>query len=190
MAFVKSVPPAEESVSAIMRRYPAQAVPMTELTEIVMRTGACRFTPQQRELIAAFASGTNACTYCFETHRATAEAFGVDEGLLRALLDDIDASAVDEAMKPVLRYVGKLTRTPSRIVQADVDAIINAGWDENDFHYAVMICGLFNFYNRLIDGYGVTNTAEFRSSRGRALADPKGYGVVTDAVKAGNFDRK
>ncbi len=188
MAFLKSIPATEESVSAVMKRYPAQAVPLTALTEIVMRTGECRFSAQQRELIAAFASGTNACTYCFETHTATAEAFGVDQGLLRALLDDIDLSPVDDALKPVLRYVRKLTQTPSRIVQADVDAIINAGWDENDFHYAVMICGLFNFYNRLMDGYGVRNTAEFRSTRGRALAEPKGYGVVTDALRASTPD--
>ena len=45
-----------------------------------------------------------------------------------------------------------------------------------------MICGLFNFYNRLIDGYGVKNTADFRLSRGRALAE-QGYGIVTDALK-------
>ena len=183
MAFVKSIAETEESVSAVMKRYPAQAVPLIELTEIIMRTGDCGFSAQQRELIAAFASGTNNCTYCFETHRATAEAFGVDEGLLGGMLNDLEASPVDERLKPVLRYVRKLTQTPSRMLQADADAIFAAGWDENDFHYAVMICGLFNFYNRLIDGYGVKNSADFRLSRGRALADAKGYGVVTDALK-------
>lgn len=185
MAFVNSIPAAEESVSAVMKRYPAQAVPLTELTDIIMRSGRCAFSARQRELIAAFASGTNRCTYCFETHRATAEAFGVDEGLLGAMLADLEASPVEERLKPVLRYVEKLTRTPSRMVKADADAVFAAGWDENDFHFAVMICGLFNFYNRLIDGYGVENSAEFRLERGRALAEPKGYGVVTDALKQG-----
>jgi len=33
-----------------------------------------------------------------------------------------------------------------------------------------MICGLFNFYNRLIDGYGVRNAVEFRLTAGRELA--------------------
>ena len=83
----------------------------------------------------------------------------------------------------MLCYVKKLTETPSKMVQADVDAIFDAGWDEDCFHYTVMICGLFNFYNRLIDGYGVKNTAEFRESRGRLLVD-SGYGVVTDGLKA------
>ena len=79
MAFVASVPLEEESVGAVMRRYPDQAIPLMEMTEVVMRTGECAFTPEQRELIAAYASGTNSCTFCFDTHRATAEAFGVED---------------------------------------------------------------------------------------------------------------
>lgn len=182
MAFVKSIPESEESVAAVMKRYPDQAIPLTELTEIVMRTGECAFSSRQRELIAAYASGKNDCTYCYNTHKATAEAFGVDDELLRSLLDDVAASPVEEKLKPVLAFVGKLTESPSRIVQSDVDAILDAGWDENDFHYAVMICSLFNFYNRLMDGYGVRNTPDFRRERGAILAE-RGYGVVTDALR-------
>jgi len=182
MAFIKSIPEEEESVTAVMKRYPEQAIPLTELTEQVMRTGKCNFSSQERELIAAFSSGTNACTYCFNTHKATAEAFGVSEHLMHSLLDDIENSPVDDKIKPILRYVKKLTKTPARILQSDVDAILAAGWDENDFHFVVMICGLFNFYNRLMDGYGIENTDEFRLDRGRQLAD-KGYRVVTEALQ-------
>jgi hypothetical protein len=99
------------------------------------------------------------------------------------MLTDLDTSGVDEQMKPVLRFVGKLTESPSKIVQADVDAIFDAGWKEDSFHFTVMICGLFNFYNRLMDGYGVRNTAEFRQSRGAALAD-RGYTIVTDTLES------
>ncbi len=183
MAFVKSVPEAEESVAAVLRRYPQHAILISELADLVMRSGDCAFTSEQRELIAAYTSGTNDCTYCYNTHKATAEAFGVDENLLDSMLGDLDASAVDEKLKPVLRYVRKLTETPSRMVQADVDAIFDAGWDEDCFHYAVMICGLFNLMNRLMDGYGVKNTAEVRITNGRMLADA-GYQVVMDALNA------
>jgi uncharacterized peroxidase-related enzyme len=183
MAFVKSVPEAEESVFAVLRRYPKHAVLVTELADNVMRSGDCLFTSEERELIGAYTSGTNDCTYCYGTHKATAEAFGVDENLLESMLDDLDASAVDEKLKPVLQYAKKLTESPSRMVQADVDAIFAAGWDEDCFHYTVMICGLFNLMNRLMDGYGVKNTAEGRIKRGRMLVDT-GYRVVTDALKA------
>jgi len=157
MAFVKSIPEAEESVAVVMGRYPAQAMPMMQLSESILRTGECEFTHEERELIAAFASGVNNCTYCYNTHKATAEA--------------LETADVDEKMKPVLRYVKKLTETPSRMVQADADAIFDAGWDEDSFHYAVMICAMFNMMNRIMDGYGVKNTADFRLERGKMLVD-------------------
>ena len=182
MAFVKSIPSAGESVGTVLQRYPDQGIPLTQLTEIVMRGGECGFSLAERELIAAFASGTNACTFCYNTHRATAEAFGVDEGLLEALLTDLEGAPVAEKLKPVLRYVRKLTQTPSRMTQSDADAIFGAGWSENDFHYAVMICALFNLYNRLMDGYGVRNTAAFREERGQMLADA-GYAWVIDIFR-------
>jgi uncharacterized peroxidase-related enzyme len=182
MAFIKSISTEDESVTAVMQNYPKQVIPLTQFTEEVMRTGECNFSAESRELIAAFSSGTNACTYCYNTHKATAEAYGVDENLLGSLLNDIDSSPVDDNMKPVLRYVKKLTESPSKMVQSDVDAILDAGWDENDFHYVVMICGLFNLYNRMMDGYGVENTAEFRASRGRILTE-NGYFVVTAHLK-------
>jgi uncharacterized peroxidase-related enzyme len=154
-----------------MRRYPGQAMPMMQFSEQLLRTGECDFTHEERELIGAYASGVNNCTYCYNTHKATAEAFGIEEGLLDSMVNDLETAAVDEKMRPVLRYVRKLTETPSKMVQADADAIFNAGWDENCFHYAVMICAMFNMMNRIMDGYGVTNTAEFRLERGRMLVE-------------------
>ena len=73
MAFVKSIPAAGESVGTVLQRFPDQGIPLTQLTEVVMRSGECGFSLAERELIAAFASGTNACTFCYNTHRATAE---------------------------------------------------------------------------------------------------------------------
>lgn len=181
MAFVSSVPETEESVAAVMRRYPGQALPMLQLSENIMRSGECAFTPEQRELIGAYASGLNNCTYCYDTHKATAEAFGVDERLLDAMVRDLESAAVEGRMRPVLRYVEKLTRTPAKMLQADADAIFDAGWDEDCFHYTVMICAMFNMMNRIMDGYGVKNTAAFRRQRGTLLAE-KGY---LSAVPAG-----
>ena len=182
MAFVKSIPVEEESVAAVMRRYPQMAVPLMEFSETILRTGECAFTHEQRELIAAYASGLNNCTYCYNTHKATAEAFGVEEGLLDAMVNDLDTADVEEKMKPVLRYVGKLTRAPAKMIQADADAVFDAGWGEDEFHYAVMICAMFNMMNRIMDGYGVRNTAEFRLERGRMLAT-HGYKPVAEAVR-------
>jgi len=174
MGFVTSIPEAEAGVSAVMARYPEQGAPLFQLADALLRTGDCEFSDEQRELIATYASGVNNCTYCYDTHKATAEALGVEQGLLDSMVDDLEASAVDERLKPVLRYVRKLTEFPSEMNQTDADEIFAAGWDEKCFHFAVMICALFNMMNRIMDGYGIDNVAEFRRAQGRALAE-RGY---------------
>ena len=171
MAFVKFIPQSEEGVSTVMNRYPDQAKPLFQLAENLLRSGECAFSSDQRELIATYASGVNHSVYCYSTHKATAEALGVDEGLLDDMLDDLANSPVDKRLKPVLRFVRKLTESPSSIAQADVDEIFAAGWDEDCFHYAVMICSLFNMMNRIIEGYGIENVEEYRRLHGRMLAE-------------------
>ena len=171
MAFVKSILDSDEGVSAVMARYPEQGASLFQLAETLLRTGDCAFTHAQRELIATYASGINNCTYCYNTHKATAEALGVEQGLLDDMVGDLASSSVDERLKPVLRYVKKLTESPEKLNQADVDQIFDAGWDEDCFHFAVMICSMFNMMNRIMDGYGITNTSEFRRLQGERLAE-------------------
>jgi uncharacterized peroxidase-related enzyme len=138
----------------VFQSYPQTARPLLDYHELLMR-GPSPFTVGERELIAAYVSGVNACTYCHGVHAATAEAFGVPPGLLAAALADLDTAPVDERLRPVLRYVGKLTSTPSQMTQEDADAVYAAGWDEQALHDAVLVCALFNFMNRMVDGLGV-----------------------------------
>ena len=176
MAFISSVPFENESVWAIMSRYMDQTKPLFSLMDIVMRSGDCNLTHKERELLAAFTSSANNCTYCYNTHKSTAETFGVEEGLLELISVDIDSSPVADKLKPLLHYVKKLTITPSQMVQEDVEQILAAGWDENDLHYVVMVCALFNFFNRLIEGYGVKNVMNYRINHGKELAE-HGYNL-------------
>ena len=157
----------------LLKPHPESGALVMRLTEVLLR-GPSSLTPAQRELIAAYTSAVNACEFCYGTHAATAEALGVDERWLTRLIDDIDSAPVDAKLKPILRYVRKLTRNPARVRQEDVNAIFAAGWDEDAFYHAVSICGLFNYYNRLIEGYGVKSSPEYRKRVGERLAE-QGY---------------
>lgn len=177
MPFVKSIPE-NARPSSILKRYPETGGLIMELTERLLR-GESSLTPAQRELIAAYTSGINTCRFCCDTHSATAEALGVGKGLVDSLITDLDAAGIEPEMKPILRYVKKLTESPSRMTQADVDAVFEAGWDEDAFYHVVSICGLFNYYNRLIEGYGVKSAPDYRDFIGQRLAT-EGY---TTALK-------
>jgi uncharacterized peroxidase-related enzyme len=138
--------------------------------------GPSPFSVAERELIAAYVSGLNACDYCHGVHSATARAFGVDEALVVTLLDDVDVDAapVDPRMKPVLRYIRKLTQTPSCMTPRDAEAVFAAGWDERALHDAVSVCALFNLMNRLVEGLGIEADAGYFGVAAQRLAT-QGY---------------
>lgn len=156
----------------LFRRWPHLARSVNGLAQQLLREGP--FTAAQAELIFSFTSGVNACRYCYNIHRLTAERLGIEGNLLETLLDDIDAAPVEERMKPILRYARKLTETPARIVQADVDAILAAGWNAGAFHYATSICALANYFNRILDGHGIQADASYWKESSARLAE-KGY---------------
>ncbi|MEJ3747479.1 peroxidase-related enzyme [Actinomycetes bacterium KLBMP 9797] len=182
MSYLTSLP-AESTLLEVFRAYPDTARPLLEFHEQVMRH-ASPFSVAERELIAAYVSGLNACDYCHGVHTATAEAFGVPAGVLAASLADLDAAPIDERMKPVLRYVGTLTRTPSRVTAADTAAVYAAGWDERALHDAALVCALFNFMNRLVDGLGVRADPGYFEISARRLHD-RGYAALAELLDVG-----
>ena len=144
----------------VFKKFPGLYRPLVESHEILLR-GPSPLSVAERELIAAYVSGLNSCTYCHGVHAATAEQFGVAEGLLRQLLEDPEHAPIDERMKALLDYVKKLTYTPSRLLPADAEAVFAAGWNEQALHDAVSVCGLFNLMNRLVEGFGLTGDAAY-----------------------------
>jgi uncharacterized peroxidase-related enzyme len=167
--YLKSLPD-DAVLLHVFRAYPDTARPLLDYHELVMR-GPSPFTAAERELIAAYVSGVNDCGYCHGVHTATAEAFGIEEGLLAALLTDLDTAPVDEKMRAVLRYVGKLTTSLSRLTDEDAAAVLAAGWDERALHDAVMVCALFNFMNRMVNGLGIKADDAYFALSGKRLRD-------------------
>lgn len=169
MSYLTSLPD-DSTLLQVFQRHPATARPLLEFHELVMRAPS-PFTAGERELIAAYVSATNACTYCHGVHAVTASAFGVPADVLAAAVADLDSSTVDGKLKPVLRYVGKLTSSPSRMTRDDADAVYAAGWGEDALHSAVLVCALFNFMNRMVDGLGISADADYFATSGVRLAE-------------------
>ena len=135
-----------------------------ELTSNLMRDENSPFSIGERELIGAYVSGINACNYCYNGHAHLAVKFGIDESLLAELDENIQTASVDGRLKPILEMVKKLTIKPSQIVKSDIDSILDEGWNERAVYDAIMVCSLFNFANRLVEGLGLkdhTNSTYF-----------------------------
>ncbi len=150
-------------------KFPRGTGPLIAFHDAVLRNQDSALSIAEREVIAALVSGLNACDFCFGAHKTMAMAFGLPEATITALVDDIDSADVDEKLKPILHYVRKLTLTPSKMVQADADAVFAAGWSEDALHDAVLVCALFNFMNRLLDGSGIVPKPVFEAPDEDAL---------------------
>lgn len=136
--------------------------------------GRSPLTPGQRELIAAYVSAINSCRYCYGVHSLVARDFGVDVATFDLLMNDVDQAPVEARLKPILRYVRKLTETPSRMTEADAAAVYAAGWSDEALLHAVAVCAYFNNMNRLVEGCGIVGTAEGYAAGAKQLV-ARGY---------------
>ncbi|NKB27238.1 MAG: peroxidase-related enzyme [Rhodobacteraceae bacterium] len=153
MPLLPSLPDAAH-LSDLLVRYPDHVQTLMALTNQVMRDDGA-LDVATRELIAAYVSGLNACQFCHGSHRLYAEVFGIAPELIDAVLDDLQTAPIDPSLRPVLAYAAKLNTLPSRLVPADSQAILDAGWPEAAIFDVVEVVALFNFYNRLVEGAGV-----------------------------------
>jgi len=154
----------------VLARFPRGLKPLLELHDAILREDS-QLSIDQREIIAAYVSGTNACRFCHGAHTAIAAQFGADPELIGAIMQDLDAAPVDDKFRALLRYVGKLTREPAKLTQQDADAVYAAGWDADALYDAVAVCALFNFMNRIVEGTGIKPMSE--EVRARLPAPPK-----------------
>lgn len=154
MKLFPSLPDAPH-LADVFRAFPQHVAPLLDYHDILLR-GDSPLSVAERELIAAYVSGLNACNFCFGAHKLYARAFGVDEALIEALVDDVDAAPADEKLKPLLKYVAKLKDLPPKLTPSDAQAVYDAGWSERALYDAIQIAALFNFMNRIIEGTGVT----------------------------------
>jgi len=170
MAKLPSLPDVPH-LADVFRAFPHGVRPLLELHDALLR-GESPFTVGERELIAAYVSGLNGCDFCAGSHRIIAEVHGVEPEVLEGLLADPAAAGVAPKLLPVLAYARKLTLTPSRVADADAEAVYAAGWDERALYDAVAVCALFNYMNRIVEGTGVvTNEAVQAATRERHLAN-------------------
>lgn len=165
---------ADSSINDLLQRDNDRMIDLSRFTESVLH-GPSPLTPGQRELIAAYVSGVNECEFCHRAHKAFTESHGMDISMFNDLMNDIESAAVDENLKPILRFVRKLTETPSKMTQADADAVFAAGWDEQALQDAILVASLFNFYNRYVEGHGLSPVPMDICRKVGSIIKEKGY---------------
>jgi uncharacterized peroxidase-related enzyme len=152
MPFLPSLP-ANASPPAIYTKYPDIYGPWSKMSEALMN-GPSPLSQAERELILAYATGVAGCDFVSIAHSEVAYAWGIERGLIEKMLENPDAAPVDPRLKTLLDFVRKLMLTPGEIIEADVAAVLAAGWSEHALHDAVAVTGRAAFMQRLVGAYG------------------------------------
>ena len=126
--------------------------PMKELTHEAMR-GSSEWSVGDRELMAAFISKINECSFCIGAHTATSTRAYHDEAKVAAVLADLETAPVEESLRATLRMLGKLTREHS-VDPEDMRDVLAAGVSPEQIKDALAVCFAFNTTNRLSDAFG------------------------------------
>jgi alkylhydroperoxidase family enzyme len=92
-----------------------------------------------------------------------------------AVLENYRTSPISNAEKELFAYLEKVNSNCASVEQADIQRLHQAGWTDEAIYDAIMVCGLFNFYNRWIDANGVeAMSKQDHAASGKRLAT-RGY---------------
>ena len=90
------------------------------------------------------------------SHAAALRGQGADQSLVDAIatgdLTKVKLTPKDQAL---LKYVKLITLTSSHTVDADVQAMRDAGWTDEQIWEATFEVGMFSFLNRMADAFGL-----------------------------------
>jgi alkylhydroperoxidase family enzyme len=132
------------TLASVLKKYPRRGVLLFKLLEDINKS----FSPlskNSRELIITYISALNHGNFGHNVHKSV-----VNE----QLRVDIENASIDEKLKPILRFVKKLTLTPDDITPKDAQTIFDAGWVEQDFLDVVYLSAIVNCMNRFVIGIG------------------------------------
>src|SRR5664279_2722040 len=147
-------------IRSLFQFNPETAKPLCDLAEVLLR-GPSPLSPAERELIAAYVSHRNACSFCRNSHAAAAGClFGDQKQIVDDVLDNQENIMLSEKMKALLALAGKVQQGGSAVEPADIELARKAGAVDSDIHDTVLIAASFSMFNRYVDGLDVFTPPE------------------------------
>jgi uncharacterized peroxidase-related enzyme len=167
-------------ITGPMRYRPETAKPLNELAEVLLRAPNS-LTAGERELIAAYVSGLNECTFCCSSHSAFAAA-QLDAGmpLVDQVRADPETATVSAKMRALLRIAAAVQQDGRKVTIEMADAARAAGATDMEIHDTVLIAAAFCMYNRYVDGLGTlaSSNPDRYAESARRIVD---HGYLADA---------
>ncbi len=117
------------------------------------------------ETLGVWVSALNSCSYCVEHHFNGLQRLLADPprgDAIRAAIEagDPEAAPLNAAQIAAMHYARKLTEAPGAMVEADISALRDAGWDDGEILEINQVCAYFNYANRTVLGLGCSTEGD------------------------------
>lgn len=166
--------PVPDAAKLVFYRSDFYGSPMKKFTHEAMR-GKSIWSVGDRELMAAFVSKMNECTFCIGAHSTAAAMAYNDEEKVAAVLSDPEMASITEPLRATLRMLGKLTREHS-VNAEDIREVIATGVSREQIEDAFAVCFAFNITNRLADAFEFKVLSPEGFTAGAKYLLKRGYG--------------
>jgi uncharacterized peroxidase-related enzyme len=125
--------------------------------------GESGLTKAQREMIAVVVSATNRCHYCIVSHSAALRKLTEDPVFVEQLATGYRYAQLDPRDRTMLDFAVKLTEESDLCDDEDIEALREAGWNDEAIMDIAQVAAMFNFTNRLASGLGWLPNREYFS---------------------------
>jgi len=102
-----------------------------------------------RELIAVAVSSINKCFYCLTAHGAAVRQLSGDPVLGEQMVMNYRIADLEPRQRAMLDFAVLVTEDPARIVEADRQALRDAGFSDRDIWDISAVAAFFNMTNRM-----------------------------------------
>lgn len=130
----------------------------------VLHHSANRLPKWFLEALGVYVSLLNGCDYCVAHHfhglRRLLQDDGRAEAIRAALAAGTPERAFDTRERAAMDYARKLTLAPAELVEADVAALREAGFDDGEILEINQVVSYFAYANRTVLGLGINTDGD------------------------------
>ena len=121
-------------------------------------------TPLEREMIAVVVSSQNHCFYCLTAHGSAVRQYSGDPALGELMVMNYRAADLSERHVAMLDFAVKLTRNTDEIVEADRQALRDAGFSEKEIWDIANVAAFYNMTNRVASAVDMQPNKEYHGT--------------------------
>ena len=117
----------------------------------------------EREMIAVVVSAENRCFYCLVSHGAAVRQLSGDPALGELMVMNWRAAELSVRPRAMLGFAVKMTRASAEIVEADRQALREAGFSDRDIFDVAAVAAFYNMSNRIASAIDMRPNAEYHA---------------------------